>query len=83
MCRKFKGLFIKQVKGSKGGAVVRALAFHQCGSDSNPGVDTICGLRLLLDRCPKRTSRGCYVNKLSHKRVGVALQATVETLYEK
>ena len=25
--------------GSKGGAVVRALAFHQCGPGSNPGVD--------------------------------------------
>ena len=29
---------------SKGGAVVRALASHQM----NPGVDAICGLRLLL-----------------------------------
>ena len=28
----------------KGGAVVRALASHQCGPGSNPGVDTICGL---------------------------------------
>ena len=34
--------------GSKGGAVVRALAFHQCDPGSNPGVDTICGLSLLL-----------------------------------
>ena len=33
---------------SKGGAVVRALASHQCGPGSNPGVDAICGLRLLL-----------------------------------
>ena len=32
----------------KGGAVVRALASHQCGSGSNPGVDAICGLSLLL-----------------------------------
>ena len=31
-----------------GGAVVRALASHQCGPGSNPGVDAICGLRLLL-----------------------------------
>ena len=30
--------------GSKGGAVVRALASHQCGPVSNPGVDAICGL---------------------------------------
>ena len=29
--------------GSKGGAVVRALASHQSGPDSNPGVDAICG----------------------------------------
>ena len=32
--------------GSKGGAVVRAFASHQCGA--NPGVDAICGLSLLL-----------------------------------
>ena len=35
--------------GSKGGAVVRALSSHQYGPDSNPGVNTICGLSLLLD----------------------------------
>ena len=34
--------------GSKGGAVVRALASHQCGVGSNPGIDAICGLSLLL-----------------------------------
>ena len=34
--------------GSKGGAVVRALVSHQCGPGSNPSVDTICGLSLLL-----------------------------------
>ena len=33
---------------SKGGAVVRALASHQCGPGSNPGVDAIYGLSLLL-----------------------------------
>ena len=33
---------------SKGGAVVRALASHQCGPVSNPSVDAICGLSLLL-----------------------------------
>ena len=32
----------------EGGAVVRALASHQCGPGSNPGVDAICGLSLLL-----------------------------------
>ena len=34
--------------GSKGGAVMRALAPHQCGPGSNPGVNAICGLRLLF-----------------------------------
>ena len=34
--------------GSKGGAVVRALASRQCGPGSNPGVEAICGLSLLL-----------------------------------
>ena len=34
--------------GSKGGAVMRALASHQCGPGSNPGVEAICGLSLLL-----------------------------------
>ena len=28
--------------------MVRALASHQCGPGSNPGVDAICGLSLLL-----------------------------------
>ena len=30
------------------GAVVRALASHQCGPGSNPSFDAICGLSLLL-----------------------------------
>lgn len=29
-------------RGRKGGAVVRALASHQCGPGSNPGVEAIC-----------------------------------------
>ena len=33
---------------SKGGAEVRAPASHQRGQGSNPGVDAICGLSLLL-----------------------------------
>ena len=33
---------------SKGGAMLRALASHQCGPGSTPGVDAICGLSLLL-----------------------------------
>ena len=34
--------------GARDGAVVRALASHQCGPSSNPGVVAICGLSLLL-----------------------------------
>ena len=34
--------------GSSIGAVVRALAFHQCGPGSTPGPDVICGLSLLI-----------------------------------
>ena len=34
--------------GARDGEVMRALASHQCGPDSNPGVDAICGLSLLL-----------------------------------
>ena len=33
---------------SKGGAVVRAQASHQCGPGSNPYINAICGLSLLL-----------------------------------
>ena len=35
-------------RGSKDGAMVRALASHQCGPGSNFGVDATCGLSLLL-----------------------------------
>ena len=34
--------------GARDGAMERALASHQSGPDSNPGVDAICGLSLLL-----------------------------------
>ena len=34
--------------GSRYGAVVRALASHQCGPGSIPGLGVICGLSLLL-----------------------------------
>ena len=36
-------------RGARDGAVVRALTSYQCGPGSNPGVDAICGLRLLWD----------------------------------
>ena len=35
-------------EGSRDGAVVRALASHQCGPGSIPGLGVICGLSLLL-----------------------------------
>ena len=34
--------------GSKGSTVVKALVFHHCGLGSNPGIDDMCGLGLLL-----------------------------------
>ena len=34
--------------GARDDAVVRALASHQCGLGSNPGIDTICWVSLLL-----------------------------------
>ena len=52
--------------GSKGGAVVRALASHECGPSSNPGVDAICGLSLLLvlSLAPRGFSPGTPVSPL-------------------
>ena len=35
-------------RGSRVGAVVRALAFHQCVPGSIPGPGVICGLSLLI-----------------------------------
>ena len=51
------------VMGSMGGTVVRALASHQIGPGSNPGVDAICGLSLLLvlSRAPRGFSPGTPV----------------------
>ena len=42
---------------------MRALASHQCGPGSNPGVDTICGLSLLLvlSLAPRGFSQGTPV----------------------
>ena len=42
--------FLSKFKQSKGGAVVRTLASHQCGSGVNVGIDSIhvSELRLLL-----------------------------------
>ena len=48
--------------GSKVGAVVRALAFHQCVPGSIPGLGVICGLSLLvLYSAPRGFSPGTPV----------------------
>ena len=39
-------------RGERGGTVVRALASHQCGSGSIPGLGVICGLSLSLVLVP-------------------------------
>ena len=41
-------IIIMIILGARDGAVMRALASHQCGPGSNPGIDAICGLSLLL-----------------------------------
>ena len=48
--------------GSKDGAVVRAIAFHQYGPGSIPGLYAICGLSLLvLYSSPRGFSPGTLV----------------------
>jgi len=42
-----QGAYIN-LEGSRVGAVVRALASHQCVQGSIPGLGVICGLSLLL-----------------------------------
>ena len=48
---------------------MKALASHQCGPGSNPGVDTMCGLSLLLvlSPCAERFFSGCSGIPLSTK----------------
>ena len=50
-------------EGSSDGAVVRALASHQCGPGSTPGPGVICGLSLLvvLVLAPRGFSPGTLV----------------------
>ena len=52
-------------RGSKGGTVVRALASHQCGPGSTPGVNTIIwvsiSLLLVLSLAPRGFSPGTLV----------------------
>ena len=72
-CRLFLGLrmnrgstwadLMTESKGARDGAVVRALASHQCGPGSNTGVDAIYGLSLLLvlSFAPRAFSPGTQV----------------------
>ena len=49
--------------GTRDGTVVRAVASHQCGPGSNPGIDAICGLSwlLVLSFAPRGFSPGTPV----------------------
>ena len=49
--------------------MMRALASHQCGPGSNPGIDAICGLSLLLvlSFAPRGFSPGIPVFFSPHK----------------
>ena len=52
-------------EGGRVGAVVRALAFHQCVPGSIPGLGVICGLSLLfLYSAPRGFSPGTPVSPL-------------------
>ena len=55
--------YLLYLLGSKGGAVVRALASHHCGPGWTPGVDAICGLSqlLVLSLAPRGFSPGTPV----------------------
>ena len=44
----FRWILNHSSQESKGGAVVRALTFHQCGLGSNLGISAICGSRLFV-----------------------------------
>ena len=53
---------------SRGGPVVRALAFHQCVPGSIPGLGVICGLSLLvLYSAPRGFSPGTLVSPSPQK----------------
>ena len=44
----YEYFFLPFLTGSRDGAVVRALAYHQCGPGWSPGIGVRCGLSLLL-----------------------------------
>ena len=66
--------------GSKGDAVVRALASHQCDPGSNPGLDAMCGLSLLLvlSLAPRGSSPCTQVFPLSLKTNASNVQFDLE-----
>ena len=53
--------------------MVRAFASHQCGLGSNPGVDAICGLSLLLvlSLAPRGFSPRTKVSPLPHFQISI------------
>ena len=58
--------------GSRVGAVVRALAFHQCVPGSIPGLGVICGLSLLvLYSAPRGFSPGSPVFPSLKKKTNI------------
>ena len=62
-------------KKVRNGTVVRALASHQCGPGSIPGVDAKCGLSLLLvlAQCPNDFSPGSLVLQSTLKNIQIRL----------
>ena len=60
---RFVVIYMRPVRtGSRDGAVVRALASHQCGAGSIPRLGVICGLSLLvLFSAPRGFSPGTPV----------------------
>ena len=62
LCRERYKTLVLTVHASRVGAVVRALAFHQCVPGSIPGPGAICGLSLLvLYSAPRGFSPGTPV----------------------
>ena len=52
MCFMEGDLIRGRLVGSRGGAVVRALASHQCGTGSIPGPGVICGFEFVVGSLP-------------------------------
>ena len=68
------------------GAVVRALAFHQCGPGSIPGPGVICGLSLLLVLVPAprvflRVLRFSSLHKNQHFQIKLIWQEIRSILF--